>query len=208
MATLTDGLGFEELGDASDSAQKTSQLNITGSVVAGGIISAVGNISSASDISGAAFVYGQDVVGTDSVSGLNMFAQHSGLAPRLVGANVIGTTDISGLDVYAQGSVVGGKVETADGALNSNRAEGAFGARIETGSSLTGAEGFGSAIFNAAFDNTQYYFSAQVGSSSTFTADNTGSVVVVISGLAGRGVGSVIFKGAASAPYTWVAIGL
>ncbi len=34
MATLVDGLGNEELGDVSDTAQKTAQLNITGSVTA------------------------------------------------------------------------------------------------------------------------------------------------------------------------------
>ena len=54
MTVLVDGLGFEELGDGSDSAQKAAELNITGSVTAGA-----------------------------QISGLNVFAQGSGVFGRV-----------------------------------------------------------------------------------------------------------------------------
>ena len=58
------------------------------------------------------------------------------------------------------------------------------------------------------YRNTQYYFSAQTGSTGGFLTVDAGSWVVTISGIAGRNVSGVTFKGAAAAPYTWVAIGL
>ena len=82
-----------------------------------------------------------------------------------------------------------------------------FGARINFGSTLTGAEGFGSALFNTAFANTQYYFNASIGSSSTFLTLDAGSWQVTVSGPLGRNISGVVFKGGPSAYYTWVAIG-
>lgn len=96
----------------------------------------------------------------------------------------------------------------ANGQVYSSRAQGGFGARIEVGSCTTTSAGFGSAIFNTAFSNTQYFFTAQTGSTSVYDTDEAVSGVITISGANGRGVGSVIFQGAASTPYTWVAIGL
>lgn len=124
------------------------------------------------------------------------------------------TTDsqISGLDVFAQGSVIGGIINDADGAMSSisidSGTAGTFGPKIQIGSSLTGTEGFGSAIFNTQFANTNYYFNAAVGSTGGFLTVDAGSWVVTISGIAGRNVSGVTFKGAAAAPYTWIAIGL
>lgn len=138
----------------------------------------------------------------------NLVQTVSGVHTRVVGANVIGTTDVSGLNIFATGSLVAGRLNNANGALLPARAQGGFGARIETGSCTTTSAGFGSAIFNAAFTNTQYFFTAQPGSTSIGAWEERISGLVVISGPAGRGVGSVIFWGAASTPYTWVAIGL
>ena len=156
MTGLVDGLGFEELGDASGSAEKPSQLNITGSVTS--------------------------------------------------------ASQISGLNVFSQGSGTFGRITNGDGALfpivrNSGTSP-TFGARVQVGSSLTGAEGFGSAIFNTEFANTQYFWSAQVGSTGGYLSVDAGSWNVTISGPAGRNVSGVTFKGAPSSPYTWVAIGL
>ena len=156
MTGLVDGLGFEELGDASDSAEKPSQLNITGSVTS--------------------------------------------------------ASQISGLNVFSQGSGTFGRITNGDGALfpivrNSGTSP-TFGARVQVGSSLTGAEGFGSALFNTAFASTQYYWNAQIGSSSTFLAVDAGSWNVTISGPTGKNISGVVFKGGPSAVYNWVAIGL
>lgn len=134
------------------------------------------------------------------------------VAGSVVAAEHVGTTQISGLNLFAQGSGLFGRVTNADGALfpivrNSGTTP-TFGARIQFGSTLTGAEGFGSAIFNTQFANTQYYFGAQVGSTGGFLTVDAGSWVVTISGIAGRNVSGVTFKGAAAAPYTWFAVGL
>lgn len=58
MATIRDGLGFEELGDASDATAKAALINVTGSITAG-----------------------------QAISGLNVFAQGSGTFGRLTDAN-------------------------------------------------------------------------------------------------------------------------
>jgi len=49
---MRDGLGFEELGDSEDSAQKDAQLNITGSVTAGGQISGLNLFAAGSLVAG------------------------------------------------------------------------------------------------------------------------------------------------------------
>ncbi len=100
------------------------------------------------------------------------------------------------------------KVYNGDGVVNSDRTQGGFGARIETGSCTTTSAGFGSAIFNAAFADKQYFFTAQPGSFGTLNQAEATSGIVMISGANGRGLGSAIFKGIVSTPYTWVAIGL
>lgn len=156
MTVLVDGLGFEELGDGSDSAQKTAQLNITGSVTAGA-----------------------------QISGLNVFAQGSGTFGRINNAN--------------------GLIESI---VRNSGTTPTFGARIQFGSVVTGAEGFGSALFNTAFASTQYYWNAQIGSSSTFLTVDAGSWAVTVSGPAGKNISGVVFKGGPSAVYNWVAIGL
>ena len=125
-----------------------------------------------------------------------------------VNANI----SVSGLNVFAQGSGTFGRVTNADGPLfpivrNSGTSP-TFGARIQFGSVVTGAEGFGSALFNTAFASTQYYWNAQIGSSSTFLSVDAGSWNVTISGPAGRNISGVVFKGGPSTVYNWVAIGL
>lgn len=52
MATLRDGLGFDELNDDSDTAQKTAQLNITGSVTAGAQVSGLNLFAAGSAMGG------------------------------------------------------------------------------------------------------------------------------------------------------------
>ena len=126
--------------------------------------------------------------------------------------SVTSASQISGLNVFAQGSGTFGRITNADGTLfpivrNSGTSP-TFGARIQFGSTLTGAEGFGSAIFNTAFANTQYFFTAQVGSTGGFLSVDAGSWNITISGPGGRLTSGVVFKGAPSSPYTWVAIGL
>ena len=126
--------------------------------------------------------------------------------------SVTSASQISGLNVFAAGSVVTSRLATSQGAvfspvLNSGTSP-TFGARINYGSTLTGAEGFGSAIFNTAFSNTQYYFSAQVGSTGGFLTVDAGSWAITISGPGGRLTSGVVFKGAPSSPYTWIAVGV
>ena len=115
------------------------------------------------------------------------------------------------LDVTGSVTAVGG-VEDGNGNIHSistfSGTALAFGPKIQIGSAITTSVGFGSAIFNSEFADTNYYFNAVAGSSSTFLAVNAGSVVMMVSGAAGRNVSGVTFKGAASAPYTWIAIGL
>ena len=58
MATLVDGLGFEEMGDAGDTGSKPVQIWITGSIVTqsnlqvGGNVSGAGNAQFGASISG------------------------------------------------------------------------------------------------------------------------------------------------------------
>ncbi len=133
-------------------------------------------------------------------------------AGNIFGADIVGLTSVSGLNVYGAGSVIGSVLNTGDGAVSSISVDsgtaGTFGPRIQVGSCLTGAEGFGSAIFNTQFTNTNYYFNAAIGSTGGFLTVDAGSWVVTISGIAGRNISGVTFKGASSSPYTWVAIGL
>lgn len=142
----------------------------------------------------------------------NLVQTVSGIHTRVVGTNVVGTTDISGLNLFAQGSGLFGRVTNADGALfpivRNSGTTGVFGARIQFGSSITGAEGFGSAIFNTQFANTQYFFTAQAGSTGGFLSVDAGSWNITISGPAGRNASGVTFKGAPSTPYSWIAVGV
>lgn len=158
----------------------------------------------------------RDGLGFEEVnqSGLttNLVQTVSGVHTRALASNVIGTTDVSGLNLFAQGSGVFGRINDGNGALfpivrNSGTSP-TFGARIQFGSSITGAEGFGSAIFNTQFANSQYFWSAQAGSTGGFLTVDAGSWVVTISGANGRNVSGVIFKGAPSTPYTWFAVGV
>lgn len=144
----------------------------------------------------------------------NLSQAVSGVYTRSIGTNVIGTTDISGLDVFATGSVIGGRINDGNGALfsasahNSGTTVTAYGAKIYVGSCSTTSAGFGSAIFPAQFSDTQYFFTAQAGSTSVIDTDESVSGLIAISGANGRNVSGVTFWGAASTPYTWVAIGL
>ena len=133
------------------------------------------------------------------------------ISPFIVGS--LTTTDqISGLNVYSTGSLTAGRIANANGALfpivRQSGTSPTFGARINFGSAVTGAEGFGSVIFNTPFANTQYYWNAQIGSSSTFLSVDAGSWNVTISGPAGKNISGVVFKGGPSTRYDWVAIGL
>ena len=142
----------------------------------------------------------------------NLVQTVSGIHTRMLATNVIGTTNLSGLNIQAQGSGLFGRITNADGAVfpivTGSATSAVFGPRIQIGSTLTGAEGFGSAIFNTAFANTNYFFTAQVGSTGGFLSVDAGSWAVTISGPGGRLTSGVVFKGAPSSPYTWVAIGL
>lgn len=183
MATLRDGLGFEELGDVGDPAEKTAQLFLTGSVTAGA-----------------------------QISGLNIFAQFSGLAPRIVGTNVIGTTDVSGLNVFATESGTFGRVVDTSGAMFSisvgSETASVHGPKIQIGSCITTATGFGSCIFESLFTDARYWWNATASSGGTFLAINAGSIVPMVSGILGLNPSGVTFRGAPSTPYSWVAIGL
>src|SRR3990167_8027761 len=109
------------------------------------------------------------------------------ISPFIVGS--LTTTDqISGLNVNATGSGTFGRIRDANGALFPVRSQVGYGARIEVGSCITGAEGFGSAVFQTNFNSTQYYFSAQTGSTGGFLTVDAGSWVVTISGPTGRNV--------------------
>ena len=100
-----------------------------------------------------------------------------------------------------------GSIINRDGELNSDRTQGGFGARIETGSSLTGATGIGSAVFQTNFKNAQYYFNATAGSLGGALAVNAGSSVAMINGLT-KTISGLAFAGEASTPYYWIAVGL
>ncbi|MEK7112945.1 MAG: hypothetical protein AAB875_06565 [Patescibacteria group bacterium] len=133
------------------------------------------------------------------------------ISPFIVGS--LTTTDmVSGLNVYAAGSGTFGRINDVQGAhfaiVRNSGTSPTFGARIQFGSVVTGAEGFGSALFNTAFANTQYYWSATTGSTGGFLTVDAGSWAVTISGAAGRNISGVVFKGGASMPYYWIAIGL
>ncbi len=122
---------------------------------------------------------------------------------------MVGLTDgLGGEEVNQDVNVQTSVVANTDGVINSDNTQGGFGARIEVGSSLTGTTGFGSAVFQSNFANTQYYFAATAGSNGTSLGVNAGSTVAMIDGVAGRNVSGVDFAGNASTPYYWVAIGL
>ena len=87
MTTLVDGLGFEELGDASDSAEKPSQLNITGSVTSASQISGLnvfaagsGTFGRIGNANGAIFssIYGATTPGSPGTYGVTVQAGRAG----------------------------------------------------------------------------------------------------------------------------------
>lgn len=181
MATLTDGLGFEELGDASDTGSKVSQIFITGSIT------------------------------TDSqVSGLNVYATGSVVSERILGTNVIGTADISGLDVYGQGSGTFGRVTNADGALLpiSAGSPSVYGQTMQAGSTTTNAAGVGSVIFGRAFTDGNYRIFLQPGSTAAAAGVQgvLGSMQPVISGL--KLDSGLAYYGGETQPYDYIAVGL
>mgnify|MGYP001615598055 CR=1 FL=1 len=110
------------------------------------------------------------------------------------------------------GSLTGVRIVDTNGAhfsiVRNSGTSPTFGARIQFGSVVTGAEGFGSALFNTAFASTQYYWNATIGSSSTFLTLDAGSWQVTISGPTGKNISGVVFKGGPSAVYNWIAVGL
>lgn len=165
MAGMVDGLGGEEVNQ---------DVNVqTGSIITQGPISGAGNI------------FGADIVGTTSISGLNVLAQASGIFAR---------------------------INDTDGALFSASVDsgttGTFGPKIQIGSCVTTSVGFGSCIFNTLFADSRYWWSATASSGGTFLAVNAGSIVPMVSGILGLNPSGITFKGAASTPYSWVAIGL
>ena len=127
--------------------------------------------------------------------------------------SIFGVSLISG-GTLNQNAVSGtfGRLGTTDGAVfpivRQSGTSPTFGARINFGSAVTGAEGFGSVIFNTPFANTQYFFTAQIGSASTFLSVDAGSWNIAISGPLGKNISGVVFKGGPSTRYDWVAIGL
>ncbi len=184
---LVDGLGGEEVNQ---------DVNVqTGSVITTG------------PISGAGTIFGANLVVELVTSGGDY---RTGSIDSTGGITAV--QSISGLNVLAQASGTFGRVVNTDGAMFSTSIDSGtaavFGPRIQIGSSVTTAVGFGSAIFNTQFADTHYYWNAAVGSTGGFLTVDAGSWVVTISGIAGRNVSGVTFKGAPSTPYTWVAIGL
>ena len=179
MATLVDGLGFEELGDAGDPGSKVATLFLTGSITTQSDVNVAGTIS------GAGNSFATDVVGTTSVSGLNVLAQASGTFGRVV--------DVSG----AMFSISTGSSTLAP-----------HGVRIQVGSTETTAEGFGSCIFESHFANQGYFWAATLGSSADTLTTLAGSGLAVVSGTTPLNISGFIIKGAPASPYTWVAIGL
>lgn len=130
MATLVDGLGHEELGDAGDPGSKASQIWVTGSVTSEDQISGA-NIYAQGDI------HGEDIVGDTTVSG----------------AKVYGTTMVESLVVS------GAEVREANGLVYSASMGAAetFGGKIKAGSLVTAA---GSSIFLAfptSFGDSSWY---------------------------------------------------
>ena len=153
----------------------------------------------------------RDGLGGEELAESGLQAGGVSISPFIVGS--LTTTDmVSGLNVYAAGSGTFGRINDVQGAhfaiVRNSGTSPTFGARIQFGSVVTGAEGFGSALFNTAFASTQYYWNASIGSSSTFLTLDAGSWQVTISGPTGKNISGVVFKGGPSAVYNWIAVGL
>ncbi len=155
MATLVDGLGNEELGDAGDPGSKVAQLFITGSVVA---------------------------------------------------PEIIGTTRISGLNVLAQGSVIGGVLNDADGAVKTvliSQAANIAGMTVVAGSTLTNDNGEGVVDFQAAdFANANYMF---VCTARQYTIPGASGLNAVASGT--RRASGLEILGPSGTVFDWIAVG-
>ncbi len=152
----------------------------------------------------------RDGLGGEELTQSGLQAGATNISPYFTGS-LTSESQISGLNLFGTGSVHGGIVRDSDGAINTIRnisgPAGGFGARIETGSCVTTATGFGSAIFNRNFTDARYYWNAQASSGGTFLAINAGSIVPMVSGILGLNISGITFHGAPSTPYSWVAIG-
>lgn len=108
MATLVDGLGYDELGDSGDPGSKVTQLWITGSVVTQSDVNVAGNISGAGtlDIGGAAVV--------DSLNNDDGIVESNIIGSPAVYSSLV-QAGFTGPLVAATGSAVFGKAFTNRG---------------------------------------------------------------------------------------------
>lgn len=90
MATLRDGLGFDEMNDAGDPGSKVAQIWITGSITSQDNITAVANLHG-TNVSGVGSVFGGRVVSTNLITG---------------GTNISGVGSIFGARVFDRGTTV------------------------------------------------------------------------------------------------------
>jgi hypothetical protein len=110
MATIVDGLGFEELGGPGDTGSKSlAQLWITGSVVS------QSRITAADTISGAADIYGAPVIGVTYVSGANVYGTGSVVGGRINDGNGALFSNNVGSPASYSAKVQAGVVTTAGG---------------------------------------------------------------------------------------------
>lgn len=125
--------------------------------------------------------------------------------------SIFGVNTISGLNIFTAGSQVAAVQANANGRIDTISLGSAttqvYGLSIQVGSVTTTAGAFGSALFARPFANTQYVFFAQAGSTGTRTIGDMISGIAVVSGANGKNVSGVVFAGAASMYYDWVAIG-
>ncbi len=78
---------------------------------------------------------------------------------QMQGTDLIGTTSLSGLNVFATGSSLSGRITNVDGAVFPATAgsPGKFGAIIQAGSSATAAGSGGFVALRQAFNNAEYF---------------------------------------------------
>lgn len=130
----------------------------------------------------------------------------SGIHTRVVGTNVIGITDLSGLNIFAQGSVVGGVLNDADGAIKSvfqSQAADVFGMTVLAGSITTGDAQTAVVEFaNGSFANGNYHF---VMSPRQFTIPAVSGINWMSSGT--RRASGLTVLGPSGTTFDWIAVG-
>ncbi|MCH7568494.1 MAG: hypothetical protein IIA87_03660 [Nanoarchaeota archaeon] len=163
MAGMVDGLGGEEVNQ---------DVNVqTGSIITQG------------PISGAGTIFGADIVGTTSISGLNLFATGSGTF---------------------------GRIRNADGALLpiSEGSPAMYGLTMQVGTVTTDSNGIGDINLGLTFANATWSLSLTPGSTAVVAGNLTviGSMIPVVSGL--KVTSGTVFYGGDTQPYDYFAVGL